>query len=581
MKKIFSYLSPYKFKMILGFTFKVLGTFSELLLPLIMAYMIDEIAPTEDILLLAVWSVIMFLCALGGLIGNVTANRMASKVARDTTERIRDDLFSKNLALSARQIDKVTIPSLVSRLSSDTYNVHTMVGMMQRLGVRAPILLVGGIALTFTVDPILALILLCLSPIVLMVVIFISKYGIVLYTKLQKSVDSMVRKVRDDYTGIRVIKALSKRKYESESFTKLNNQVLANEKRATLITGISSPLLNLVLNLGMCAVIFVGAYRVNGGNAKVGDIMAFTSYFTIILNAILSISRIFVIVTKGGASAKRIAEILDMEEELIPEIINKVDTSKDFITFDHVSFKYDDAWVLKDISFSLKEGESLGIIGSTGSGKSSLINLLLRFYDPNVGSIYFEGKDLRNLDTKELKEKIGVVFQSDFLMSASIKENVDFERNIDPSYIDEAIKTSSAEKFVNEHGGYEGMLTAKGANFSGGQKQRLLIARALASKPKLLILDDSSSALDYKTDTQLRKTLIQNYPMTTTIMIAQRISSIRFASKILVLNKGEVVGFGSDEELMKNCPTYQDIYRSQHQDDEENYPKGSDLYEFN
>lgn len=581
MKKIFSYLSPYKFKMILGFTFKVIGTFSELLLPLIMAYMIDEIAPTEDILLLAVWSVIMFLCALGGLIGNVTANRMASKVARDTTERIRDDLFSKNLALSARQIDKVTIPSLVSRLSSDTYNVHTMVGMMQRLGVRAPILLVGGIALTFTVDPILALILLCLSPIVLMVVIFISKYGIVLYTKLQKSVDSMVRKVRDDYTGIRVIKALSKRKYESESFTKLNNQVLANEKRATLITGISSPLLNLVLNLGMCAVIFVGAYRVNGGNAKVGDIMAFTSYFTIILNAILSISRIFVILTKGGASAKRIAEILDMEEELIPEIINKVDTSKDFITFDHVSFKYDDAWVLKDISFSLKEGESLGIIGSTGSGKSSLINLLLRFYDPNVGSIYFEGKDLRNLDTKELKEKIGVVFQSDFLMSASIKENVDFERNIDPSYIDEAIKTSSAEKFVNEHGGYEGMLTAKGANFSGGQKQRLLIARALASKPKLLILDDSSSALDYKTDTQLRKTLIQNYPMTTTIMIAQRISSIRFASKILVLNKGEVVGFGSDEELMKNCPTYQDIYRSQHQDDEENYPKGSDLYEFN
>lgn len=577
MRKIFSYFSPYKYRMILGLLIKMIGTFSELFLPLIMAYMIDEVSPTKNLYSLTFWSIAMLLCAVGGLVGNVIANRMASKVARDTTERIRNDLFTKTLSLSSKQIDQVTIPSLVSRLSNDTYNVHNMIGMMQRIGVRAPILLVGGIILTFVVDPYLASILLLTTPFITLVVVLISKYGTILYAKLQEANDILVRKVRDDYTGIRVIKALSKTKYESKTFSTLNQEVLKREKKATLLTGISNPLLNVVLNLGMCLVIYLGAYRVSGNYIKAGDIIAFTSYFSIVQMAIISISRIFVMYTKGGASCRRIEEILLMDKDLIKEEDTKLIKDDNFITFDKVDFEYDNVKALKNVSFSIKKGESLGIIGATGSGKSTIINLLLRFYDPTNGVIYLNGKNLKNYDYNELKSKIGVVFQNDFLMSGTIKENVDFSRNLKQENIYQALKNADAEAFVEEHGGEDSILLTKGSNFSGGQKQRLLIARALASNPELLILDDSSSALDYKTDTKLRKTLINNYKNTTIIMIAQRISSIKFADHILVLDKGKVVGFGSDKELIKTCKVYQDIYCSQHEDDLTE-SKGSEIY---
>ena len=277
MKFVLSYLSPYKGRMAVGFLFKVVGTVAELVLPLIMSYMIDDVVPTGNVLALSLWGGGMLLAAVAALLGNVKANRMASKVARDTTERIRSDLFCKTLSLSARQVDEVTLPSLVSRLSSDTYNVHNMIGMAQRLGVRAPILLVGGIALTFMVDAMLALVLLASVPVIALIVFLVTRRGVGLYTQLQRSADSMVRKVRDDYTGIRVIKALSKGGYESASFRAVNEQVSRNETRASVTMGIANPLLNAVLNLGMAAVVFVGAYRVAGGNAMPADIIASTS----------------------------------------------------------------------------------------------------------------------------------------------------------------------------------------------------------------------------------------------------------------------------------------------------------------
>ncbi len=564
MKTVFSYLSSYKARMAFGLFLKAVGTFAELVLPLIMAYMIDDVAPTQNALALSLWGAAMLVCAVAALVGNVTANRMASRVARDTTTRLRNDLFAKILSLSARQIDEVTLPSLVSRLSSDTYNVHNMIGMMQRLGIRAPILLVGGVALTFTVDPVLALVLLFTVPVLTIIVVFVSKRGIGLYTRLQRSVDSMVRKVRDDYTGIRVIKALSKTEYESETFRKINEEVVANETKAGVTMGVTNPLMNAVLNLGMAAVIFVGAYRVSAGRVKVGDIIAFTSYFTIILNAVISVSRIFVNFSKGGASAKRIGAILELPRDLIPVPEEKKAEDDAFIRFDHVSFSYNGAPALTDISFSLKKGESLGVIGATGCGKSTLVALLLRFYDVDKGKITIDGKDVRAYGA-ELCEKFGVVFQSDFLMAASVKENIGFERELTDEQIERAAEYAKADKFIRAHEGYEGMLTARGANFSGGQKQRLLIARALASSPEILVLDDSSSALDYKTDAQLRKTLLQNLPETTIIMIAQRISSVKFADKILVLDGGKAVGLGSDEELMRTCEVYRRIYASQHE----------------
>ena len=567
MKKVsvLDYISKRKKRIAVGTMIKIAGTFAELLLPIIMAYMIDEIAPEKNIPLLITWGIIMLMCAVVAWGGNVKANRMASKVARDTTREIRNDLFSSTLYLSASQTDEVTVPSLVSRLSSDTYNLHNMIGMVQRLGIRTPILLIGGVALTFTVEPVLALVLLAIVPLLTLIVIYISSKGIVLYTSLQKAVDVMVRKVRDDYTGIRVIKALSKTEYESSDFRKINENVVSNETRAGLTMGITSPVLNMLLNLGMTAVIIVGAYRVSSGNAKVGEIIAFTSYFTIILNAVISISRIFVNISKGSASAKRISAILNMENPLVahPELSENIN-SDEYIAFENVTFGYNGSPALSNVSFSVRKGESLGIIGATGSGKTTIISLLLRFYDPDSGVIRVDGRDIRSYDEKELRNKFGVVLQNDFLMADTVKENIRFERDVSDSDVESAAKYAKAHDFISatEHG-YDTGLTARGTNFSGGQKQRMLIARALAAKPDILILDDASSALDYKTDAMLRKTLISNFPDTNIVMIAQRISSVRFADKIIMLDKGCVAGYGSHEELIRNCEIYREMQNTQ------------------
>lgn len=567
MKSLGGYLSAHKKRMAVGLTIKSFGTVAELFLPMIMAYMIDDVAPTGSVLQLSLWGVAMLAFAVIAWGGNVIANRMASRVARDTTEVIRNDLFTSTLYLSARQTDKVTVPSLVSRLSSDTYNVHNMIGMIQRLGVRVPILLVGGVALTFSVEPVLALVLLAVVPFLTVVVIFVSSKGITLYTDLQRAVDTMVRKVRDDYTGIRVIKALSRTEYEKQGFAKINENVVGKETKAGVIMSVTNPIMNVVLNLGMTVVVLVGAIRVSKGLAQVGEIIAFTSYFTIILNAVISISRIFVNVSKGSASSKRICAVLNMPDELIKdETLAKAEEGEKSgaVKFENVTFSYDGAPALKNVSFELKKGESLGVIGATGSGKTTLVALLLRFYDCDKGRILVDGINVKGYDEKELREKFGVVLQNDFLMAASVKDNIKFEREIDDKDMKEAASRAKAAPFVEAlENGYDSMLTVRGANFSGGQKQRLLIARALAGDPEILVLDDSSSALDYKTDAALRATLRENYPDTTIIMIAQRISSVRFADKILVLDKGEAVGLGDDETLMKTCEVYRRIYESQ------------------
>lgn len=414
MKNLYTYLKPYRKRMALGLSIKVIGTVVELFLPLIMGYMIDVVAPTEKVWVLVLWGLGMLFLAVTAFVTNVIANRMASKVAKDTTYLLRNDLFAKTLSLSSRQVDEVSLPSLVSRLSNDTYNVHQMIGMMQRLGVRAPVLLIGGVALTFTIDPILALILLVTVPILTLIVIVVSKKGIRLYTDLQKSSDQMVRKVRDDYTGIRVIKALSKGDYEKQTFRQINHQVMKNEVKAGRTMGLTNPLMNAILNLGMAAVIFVGAYRVYDGHTMPGDLLSFTSYFTIILNAVISVGRIFVILSKGSASSKRISTILNLPTELLPVPSTTSVVDSYFIRFDHVSFSYQSFLALNDVSFAIKKGESLGIIGATGSGKSTLISLLLRFYDVDQGQIFIDGKDVRSYTEEELRSKIGVVFQNDF-----------------------------------------------------------------------------------------------------------------------------------------------------------------------
>lgn len=567
MKKIFTYyLKPYYLRMALGFAIKFTGTIMDLFLPWALAHTIDEVVPAgrkEEILF---WGLFMIGCSLAAAAFNVLANRMASRVASDAMFTIRGDLFAKVMYLSNRQADEVTRPSLISRLTTDTYNVHQMLGRIQRLGVRAPILLIGGIAMTMALDTALACVLLATLPLLAAVVTLVSRKSIPLFASLQESTDRFVRLVREDIGGIRVIKALSKEDYERKRFDAINREVVDRERKATVITALTNPSMNILLNLGLVGVILVGAWRVNAGASEVGKILAFMTYFTIILNALMSISRMFVILSKAAASAERISRILEAEDERQFACPDKAgeESSPFHIEFDHVDFSYNKVCNnIEDITFQLKKGETLGIIGATGSGKSTIVNLLMRFYDVDKGAVRINGQNIKSMDLKTLRKRFGTVFQNDMLFEDTIYENINMGRGLTRQQAEKAVIYARAEEFVEEKGGVDQGLDIKGANLSGGQKQRILIARALASGPEILILDDSSSALDYKTDAALRKEIKTHFAGTTCIVVAQRISSVMSADHIMVLEEGRILGYGTHEELMKTCSIYQEIGKSQ------------------
>ncbi|MCL2478778.1 MAG: SLC13 family permease, partial [Treponema sp.] len=408
-------------------------------------------------------------------------------------------------------------------------------------------------------------------PIAFIIIYLVSAKGIPLYTKLQQAVDVMIRVVRENATGIRIIKALSKGEYEKRRFAEANKDVSNREWKANVIMGITNPVMAIFLNLGLVFVIIAGAYRVNTGLTQPGVIIAFLSYFTIILNATLSITRMFVMLSRGSASGDRIGQILAMPEDLTIAEKDHVDTGS-HISFENVAFSYHviegQEPLIAGVNFSLQKGETLGILGETGCGKSTLIQLLLRFYDPLSGFIRINGDNIKGIPAAQLYSKFGIVFQKDVLFADTVRENISFGRDLSDEDLRRAIKFAQAEEFIDTlEGGFDYNLSARGTNLSGGQRQRLLIARALASKtgqvPEILILDDSSSALDYRTDAQLRKGLREEYRGSTIIIIAQRISSVMYGDHILVMEKGRIIGYGNHEELMESCPLYQEIHQSQ------------------
>ena len=567
MKLFADYLKPYKTFIALALTVKTLATLIELVIPYIMSYILDTVVYTEKISNIVYWGAVMLLCAALACVGNITANRMASKAAKKATERVRHDLFSHTMSLSARQIDKFTIPSLESRLTSDTYHVHHFMIISMRMGVRAPMLLIGGIIVTASLDLMLTLIMILVLPFISISVYVISKKGIPLFKRSQDSVDSMIRIVREDSQGIRVIKALSKTDYERRKYDAANKKLAADELRASSTMAASNPLVSLFLNLGLVFVILVGAFLVNGDLTKPGKIVAFIQYFTLISNAMIGLARIFVNYSRGGASAKRIQEVLNTEPDLLLSSEEEYPKKQEegYIVFDDVSFSYiGKRNNLSNISFSLKKGETLGIIGATGSGKSTLIQLLMRFYDVDSGAVRIGGKDVRTIPHSELNTRFGVVMQNDFIFSGTIAENIRFGRDISDEEIKRAAALAQAAEFIEQYDdGYEHMLQSKGTNVSGGQKQRLLIARALAGSPDILVLDDSSSALDYKTDANLRRSIRENMSDTTTVVVAQRVSSVMNSDLIIVLDEGAVIGMGSHDELLKSCEIYKEISDSQ------------------
>lgn len=573
MKKIFSYyLKPYYLRMAVGFLIKFTGTLMDLFLPWTLAYMIDTVIPANQRPEIFLWGFFMIFCSVLAVVFSVAANRMASRVASSAIETIRGDLFEKVSRLSNTEIDRFTRPSLISRLTSDTYNVHQMLGRVQRLGVRAPILLIGGITMTMALDPVLACILLAVLPLLTLVVVVVSKKTIPMFSVLQDRVDRFVRLIREDIAGIRVIKALSKESYERERFDQANREVVDWERKATVTTSITNPVMNVLLNLGLVAVILTGAFRVNQGTSEVGKILAFMTYFTIILNALMSISRLFIMISKAAASAARIVTVLEADQEMILQELEtdeeaamaEAEADSVHVEFDHVSFSYNKVENnLENISFRLKRGETLGIIGATGAGKTTIVNLLMRFYDADQGTVRIDGKDVRTMGLHELRKRFGAVFQNDTIFEDTIMENINMGRDLSEEAVMEAVLYGRASEFVAEKGGISEQLDIKGANLSGGQRQRILIARALAARPDILILDDSSSALDYKTDAALRKELREHFAETTCVIIAQRISSIMNSDHIMVLEDGQMIGYGTHRELMETCEIYREIGKSQ------------------
>ena len=553
MKGIFPYLKPYVPRMSVGVLTKFLGTVVELLIPWMLSYILDNIVPLKDTKRVLIWGLYMAICAVLALLMNIYANRVAASVARDTTRAVRHDLFKKISYLFCRQIDEFSIPSLESRLTTDTYNVNQVIGMMQRMGIRAPILLIGGICITMTMEPVLTLVMISVLPFITLVVWLVSRKGIPMYGYLQKGIDMMVRTVRESIAGIRVIKALS------------NAEVVRRESRAAIRMGITNPMMNLLLNIGLTLVILVGAYRVNEGSTQPGVIIAFLSYFTIILNAMLTVTRMFVMYSRASASAGRIQEVLETPEDM--ELTDEPKKNEEeHIVFENVSFSYKNKSVknIDNISFKLKKGETLGIIGATGSGKTTIINLLMRLYEKDAGSIRINGQEVSSIPPHELHTKFGVVFQNDVLFADTVRENIDFGRNLPQQRIEQAAVSAQAMEFIDTlPERFEHMVTARGTNLSGGQKQRVLLSRALAGNSEILILDDSSSALDYKTDSQLRSALREQYDGITTIVIAQRVSSILHADHILVLDEGKEIGYGTHEQLMESCAVYREISESQ------------------
>ncbi|MBR3714582.1 MAG: ABC transporter ATP-binding protein [Clostridia bacterium] len=572
MKNLLKYLSPYKLRIAGVLTIKSIGTVMDLFIPWLLAIIIDDIIPTENLSAVVFFGILMIVCSFCAVLFNIMANRMASRVTSNCIRAIRHDLFEKISYLDAAQIDEFSISSLESRITTDTYNVQRMVNIMQRMAIRAMILFIGGLAVTLLQDAFLTLTLLCTLPFIAFFTVMITKKSVPLYTEQQKSTDNLTRVVRENTSGVRIIKALNRTEYEKGRFDKANKEAIKREKKANITVAATNPIISLFLNTGLSAVIVVGAIMITNHQSSVGNIISFIQYFTIISNAMIAITRVFVSYSSGAAGMNRINAVLFSEPKLWVEAYRDVEDENaeevgekaPHIEFSDVSFAYQKKRILHNISFSIEKGQTLGIIGGTGSGKSTLISLLMRVYDADEGEIRIDGKSIREIPTEDLRSRFGSVFQNDFLFKDTIKENVVFGRDISDDELEKAFRLAQAADFVNEYPERsEYMLDIKGANLSGGQKQRLTVARAIAGNPEILVLDDASSALDYKTDAALRRAIKENYKNTTTVIVSQRVSSIMHANLILVLEEGRIIGAGTHEELLLTCEYYRETAKSQ------------------
>nr|WP_294359090.1 ABC transporter ATP-binding protein [uncultured Clostridium sp.] len=551
---------------IVGSGAKLFEAILELLLPLFMGKIIDIGIKNGDISYIGKTAILMLGIISVGLASASLCQYYASYTCQNLGNDLRKELMDKISTLSYADIDRFGNATLINRVTNDVNQIVQAVAMLIRLVSRAPFLCIGALVMSIYINPKLSLIFAVLIPIFVLIVAIIMMRTIPLYKDAQGKLDNLGSVLRENLSGVRVIRAFARHKNEKKRMNEATEELSKAYIRVTNLSALMNPITSLVMNMGIIIIFYLGAINVNKGTLSQGNIVVLINYITQVLLALIIVANLVVLFTKAAASAERINEILDCVPSIVDGSIDTTDdTTENSIVFDKVSFKYNDEDTLSDISFTIKKGEVFGIVGTTGSGKSTIANLICRFYDTTTGNILFRNVNVKELSQDYLHREIGIVPQKSVLFSGTIADNIRWgKEDATDEEVIEALKNAEAYDFVsNMENGINSMIYEGGKNFSGGQKQRLTIARALVKKPPVIIMDDSLSALDYATDKKLRNSLKETLKDSTIIIISQRISSIVSADKILVLDDGKVMGLGTHEELLNSCDTYKEIYMSQ------------------
>ena len=569
MKQILKYLREYKKECICAPLFKLLEASFELIVPLVMAAIIDNGITASDRPYIWKMGGVLVLLAAVGLVSSVTAQYFAAKAAVGFSTRLRHILFEKIESLSFSKMDTVGTSTLITRMTSDINQVQSGVNLVLRLFLRSPFIVFGAMAMAFTVNVRAAMVFVVTIPLLSIVVFSVMAASLPLYKKVQSSLDTVLSHTRENLEGTRVIRAFNKQNDEIDSFNR-DNEFLTNMQQVVgRISALTNPLTFIIINIATIAVIVSGGKQVYAGILTQGEVVALVNYMSQILVELIKLANLIVQVTKAVACGNRISDVLSIPSKLPekkPKLIGAKDGAPE-VEFDHVCMTYEGAAdeTLTDISFTVQKGQTIGIIGGTGSGKSSLVNLIPRFYDATKGTIRIQGNDINDYDAVQLRDKIGVVTQKAVLFAGTIADNLRWGKNdATEEEMWKALDIAQATEVVKgKEGGLDYMIEQGGKNLSGGQKQRLTIARAVVKDPDILILDDSASALDFATDASLRAALKGMHGDKTIFIVSQRTSSIQFADNIIVLDDGQMVGFGPHEELLETCETYKEIYDSQ------------------
>ena len=595
MFKLVKYLKPYIKQVTLGPAFKLFEAILELLIPLLMAKLIDNGVKANNSAYIYMMGGIMIAIAITGAGSAYVCQYYASIASQGFGTTMRNLLFKKVQSFSYNEIDQIGTASLINRITSDVNQLQFAVAMLIRLVVRAPFLCIGGLIMAMVINLRLSLVLLVTMPLFVIAIYFIMSRTIPLYKAVQKKLDTLSSIIRENLSGVRVIRAFARLDKERERFLKSNKEYADTAIGVGRVSALLNPATTVIVNLGIAAILWFGGIQVNEGSMTQGEIIAYINYVNLILSALIVFANLVVTFTKAAASAIRVNEILETEPSIVDQLVteennkvyeneqankklvmaqndetkgNKEMSSKiPIVEFRNVNFSYDGSseYALKNISLEIERGQMVGIIGSTGSGKSTLINLIARFYDTTEGTVYVDGINVKAQKQIELRNKIGMVPQKSVLFSGTIEENIKWgNKNATLDYIVLAAKLAQAYEFIEKKPkGFQSVISQGGANLSGGQKQRLAIARAMVKRPQILILDDSSSALDYATDAALRRQLEYKLKELTVIMVTQRVATIRNADLIVVLDDGEIVGMGKNDYLLENCSVYSELFDSQ------------------